>query len=110
MQPKLLLPLAAAALVLAVPAAANAAVTSQINGNVLTLTGDATDDNVTIGVNNAGLLTHNFGGDARTSTAVTRRPPDAPEQRHDRDHAQPRRRQRHDEPVGGEHRQPHDQR
>ena len=71
MQPKLLLPLAAAAFVLAVPAAANAAVTSQINGNVLTLTGDATDDNVTIGVNNAGLLTHNFGGDATDFDAVT---------------------------------------
>src|SRR5690349_10240862 len=64
MQPKLLLPLAAAALVLAVPAAADAAVTTQINGNTLTVTGDAADDNVTIGVNNAGLLTHNFGGDA----------------------------------------------
>lgn len=64
MQPKLLLPLAAAALVLTVPAAANAAVTTQINGTNLAITGDAADDNVTIGVNNAGLLTHNFGGDA----------------------------------------------
>ena len=63
MQPKLLLPLAAAAFVLAAPAAANAAITPPINGNVLTLTGDATDDNITIGVNDAGLLTHNFGGD-----------------------------------------------
>src|SRR5215207_6107317 len=71
MQPKLLLPLAAAALVLAAPAAANAAITSQINGNVLTLTGDATDENATIGVNNAGLLTHNFGGDNTDFDAVT---------------------------------------
>jgi Ca2+-binding RTX toxin-like protein len=62
MQPKLLLPLAAAALVLTVPAAANAAVTTQINGNALTATGDAADDNVTIGVNNAGKLTHNLPG------------------------------------------------
>ena len=110
MQPKLLLPLAAAALVLAVPAAANAAITSQINGNALTLTGDATDDNVTIGVNNAGLLTHNFGGDATDFDAVTAGRPDAPQQRHDRDHAQPRRRQRHDEPVRREPRQQHRQR
>ena len=62
MQPKLLLPLAAAALVLAVPAAANAAVTTQINGNALAVTGDAADDNVTIGVDNAGKLTHNLPG------------------------------------------------
>jgi Ca2+-binding RTX toxin-like protein len=66
MQPKLLLPLAAAALVFAVPAAADAAVTSQINGTNLVLTGDAADDNVTIGVNNAGLLTHNLGGPDNT--------------------------------------------
>jgi len=71
MQPKLLLPLAAAAFVLAVPAAANAAVTTQINGNVLTLTGDGADDNVTIGVNNAGLLTHNLGGDNTDFDLVT---------------------------------------
>src|SRR6478735_7928454 len=78
MQPKLLLPLAAAAFVLAVPAAANAAIPPQINGNVLTLTGDATDDNVTIGVNNAGLLTHNFGGDATDFDPVTPGPQTLP--------------------------------
>lgn len=71
MQPKFLLPLAAAALILAAPAAANAAVTSQVNGNVLTLTGDGADDNVVIGVNNAGLLTHNLGGDVTDFDAVT---------------------------------------
>jgi Ca2+-binding RTX toxin-like protein len=66
MQPKLLLPLAAAVLVLGAPAAANAAVTTQINGTTLTLTGDAADDNVTIAVNDAGLLTHNLGGPDNT--------------------------------------------
>src|SRR4051812_14301632 len=72
MQPKLLLPLAAAALVLAVPAAADAAVTSQVQGSVLTVTGDAADDNITIGVNNAGKLTNNFGfGDVTDFDAAT---------------------------------------
>ena len=78
MQSKLLLPLAAAAFVLAVPAAANAAITPQINGNVLTLTGDATDENATIGVNNAGLLTHNFGGDSTDFDPVTAGPQTLP--------------------------------
>ncbi|MBE2316333.1 hypothetical protein DVA67_010125 [Solirubrobacter sp. CPCC 204708] len=62
MQPKLLLPFAAAAFVLAVPAAANAAVTSQINGTTVTFTGDGADDNVTLGVNDQDQLTHNLGG------------------------------------------------
>jgi Ca2+-binding RTX toxin-like protein len=52
----------AAAAALAVPAGASAAVTPAFNAGTLTLTltGDAANDNATIGNNGAGLLTHNF--------------------------------------------------
>jgi Ca2+-binding RTX toxin-like protein len=46
---------------LAAPAAAGAAVTPTIAGPQLTLTGDATADNITLTANAAGLLTHSFG-------------------------------------------------
>jgi len=48
---------------LAVPAAAHAAATPSLqNGNTqLTVTGDATADNITLTANAAGRLTHNFG-------------------------------------------------
>src|ERR1700741_2752445 len=62
MQPRILLPLAALGLVFAAPAAANAAVTPAINGTTLTLTGDDTSENFTLGVDAAGNLTHSFGG------------------------------------------------
>ena len=61
MQPRILLPLAALGLVFAAPAAANAAVTPAINGTTLTLTGDDTSENFTLGVDAAGNLTHTFG-------------------------------------------------
>ena len=45
------------------PAAANATVTPQIDGTgkILTLTGDDTAETITLGVDAAGNLTHNFG-------------------------------------------------
>ena len=55
------LAIAAGVPLVALPAAANAAVTPSINGNTLTLTGDATDENITLGVDDAGLITHSFG-------------------------------------------------
>ena len=59
-----------------------------INGNALTLTGDDTTDNITLGVNAAGMLTHNFGGNgSRTTRTSTPSPPATqtlPSQRHDR--------------------------
>lgn len=61
MKPKLLLPLAAAALVFGAPAAADAAVTLQAAPGTLTITGDGADDNVILAVNAQGQLTHNFG-------------------------------------------------
>ena len=61
MQPRILLPLAALGLVFAAPAAANAAVTPAINGTTLTLTGDDTSENFTLGVDANGNLTHSFG-------------------------------------------------
>lgn len=61
MQPKLLLPLLAAGLVLTVPAAANAAITTQVAPGTLTLTGNEADDNAILAVNAQGQLTHNFG-------------------------------------------------
>ena len=62
MQPRILLPLAALGLVFAAPAAANAAVTPAIDGTrTLTLTGDDTSENFTLGVDAAGNLTHSFG-------------------------------------------------
>lgn len=61
MKPKLLLPLAAAALVLGAPAAADAAITMQPAPGTLTITGDGADDNVILAVNALGQLTHNFG-------------------------------------------------
>jgi Ca2+-binding RTX toxin-like protein len=64
MQPRILLPLAAAALVFAAPAAANAAVTPAIAGNAVTLNGDNTADNILLRANAAGLLTHNITGNA----------------------------------------------
>ncbi len=60
MQPRILLPLAALGLVLAAPAAANAAVTPAVNGNQLTFTGDDTTETITLNVNAAGLITHNL--------------------------------------------------
>ena len=60
MQPRILLPLAALGLVLAAPAAANAAVTPAVNANQLTLTGDDTAETVTLNVNADGLITHNL--------------------------------------------------
>jgi Ca2+-binding RTX toxin-like protein len=58
MQPKLLLPLAAAAALFAVPAAANAAVTVQVvDATHVTLTGDGADDNITPAVDAAGNVT-----------------------------------------------------
>ena len=61
MKPKLLLPLAAAALVLGAPAAANAAITTQVAPGTLTITGNEADDNVILAVNAQGQLTNNFG-------------------------------------------------
>jgi Ca2+-binding RTX toxin-like protein len=66
MQPKLLLPLTAFALLLGAPAAANAAVTVTVTGNTATFAGDAAADNITLGVNQDGLITHNAGGTATT--------------------------------------------
>src|SRR5215204_4240365 len=66
MQPKLLLPLTAFALLLGAPAAANAAVTVNVNANTVTFAGDAAADNITLGVNADGLITHNAGGAAST--------------------------------------------
>src|SRR6476469_3695675 len=58
MQPKLLLPLATAALVFAVPAAANAAVTATVvDATHVTLTGDGADDNIPPAVDAAGNVT-----------------------------------------------------
>src|SRR3954447_4372932 len=58
MQPKLLLPLATAALLFGVPAAANAAVTATVvDATHATLTGDAADDNITPAVDAAGNIT-----------------------------------------------------
>jgi len=58
MQPKLLLPLAATALALAAPAAANAAVTTQIvDATHVTLAGDTADDNITLATDGAGNVT-----------------------------------------------------
>ena len=73
----------------AVPAAANAAVTPTIVGTTLTLTGDATADNITLGVDAAGLITHNFGPvPAASRTSPTSIPAagvdDAPDRRHAR--------------------------
>ena len=65
MQPRILLPLAALGLVFAAPAAANAAVTPAVNGTTLTLTGDDTSENFTLGVDAAGNLTHTFGAGQR---------------------------------------------
>jgi Ca2+-binding RTX toxin-like protein len=54
---------------LAVPAAANATVTTTINANAVTLTGDAAADNIVLTQNAAGLLTHNIiGGGLNSST------------------------------------------
>jgi Ca2+-binding RTX toxin-like protein len=64
MQPRILLPIAALGLVLAAPAAANAAVTPALNGNTLTLTGDDTNDNFTLDANADGNLQHSFGSGA----------------------------------------------
>ncbi|HET6550128.1 MAG TPA: calcium-binding protein [Solirubrobacter sp.] len=62
MQPRILLPLATVALAFAAPAAANAAVTFDKQGNAVELTGDAANDNVALNVNDAGLITHNITG------------------------------------------------
>jgi Ca2+-binding RTX toxin-like protein len=62
MQPRLILPLAAAAFVLAVPAAANAAVTPSIQANTLTLTGDNAADNIAL-TDSAGKLALNGNTD-----------------------------------------------
>ena len=51
---------ATAAAALAIPAAANAAVTGDATGNTAVLTGDAANDTITIGVSGA-VLTHNLG-------------------------------------------------
>ena len=51
---------------LAVPAAANAAVTANITGNTVTLTGDQADDAIVLGVNGAGLLTQTIGANTTT--------------------------------------------
>ena len=51
----------AAAAALALPGAANAAVTGQVTGTNAVLTGDDTAETITIGVDN-GLLTHNLSG------------------------------------------------
>src|SRR4051812_6606644 len=64
MQPRILLPLAAAAMVLAVPAAANAAVTSTVNVNTLTIASDAAADNIALTVTADGKLAVN--GTAQT--------------------------------------------
>ena len=74
MQPRILLPLAALGLVFAAPAAANAAVTPAINGTTLTLTGDDTSENFTLGVDAAGNLTHSFGRSTASRTTPTSTP------------------------------------
>jgi Ca2+-binding RTX toxin-like protein len=51
---------AALALSSAIPAAANAAVTPSITGNTVKLTGDVAADNIVLGQNAAGQLTHNL--------------------------------------------------
>src|SRR3954452_10951428 len=67
MQPRILLPLAVVAAALAVPAAANAAVTTTIVDDThITFTGDAAADNITLGVDAAGLITHNLNGPPST--------------------------------------------
>ena len=68
MQPKLLLPLAAVAAVFAVPAAANAAVTitADTDAKTVAFESDAAADNITLGVNKDGLITHNIGGTPTT--------------------------------------------
>ncbi len=55
------LAIAAGVAAFALPAAANAAVTPSVTGTTLTLTGDATPENITLGVDAAGLITHSFG-------------------------------------------------
>jgi Ca2+-binding RTX toxin-like protein len=65
------LAIAAGVPLVAIPAAANAAVTPSVAGTQLTLTGDATGDNVTLGVSNTGLITHNFGTGANGLANVT---------------------------------------
>jgi Ca2+-binding RTX toxin-like protein len=63
------LAIAVAVAALAIPAAANAAVAVTVVGNQLTITGDAASDNITLGTNDAGLLTHSFvGGGLTTAT------------------------------------------
>src|SRR3954447_18469321 len=62
MQPRLILPLAAAAFVLGVPAAANAAVVPSINGTTLTVTGDNTAENIAL-TDSAGKLALNGNTD-----------------------------------------------
>ena len=62
MQPRILLPLATVALALAVPTAANAAVSFQKQGDAVELTGDGANDAIALNVNDAGLITHNLTG------------------------------------------------
>src|ERR1700750_2451595 len=54
---------------LAVPGAADAAVTSTLTNNTVTLTGDAAADNITLGQNAAGLLTNGASVDFDSATA-----------------------------------------
>jgi Ca2+-binding RTX toxin-like protein len=65
------LAIAAGVPLIAIPAAANAAVTPSVNANTLTLTGDATAENVTLGVDAAGLITHSFGTGANGLASTT---------------------------------------
>ena len=70
MQPKLLLPLATAALLFAVPAAANAAVTATVvDATHVTLTGDGADDNITPAIDAAGNVTFAGAPIGRTTAA-----------------------------------------
>jgi Ca2+-binding RTX toxin-like protein len=65
------LAIAAGVPLVAVPAAANAAVTPSVTANTLTLTGDATAENITLGVDAAGLITHSFGTGANGLASAT---------------------------------------
>jgi Ca2+-binding RTX toxin-like protein len=62
MQPRILLPLAALGLVLAAPAAASAAVSFELQGANVTITGDEANNNITLSPDENGNLTHNVTG------------------------------------------------
>ena len=109
------LAIAAGVPIIALPAAANAAVTPAVNGTTLTLTGDAAAENITLGVDAAGLITHSLGTGANGLASTTDFDPDrgrddAAVRRHDHRRPQRRRRQRQRQLLRAEPRGRHDQR